>query len=80
MKKTFLTILLGCLASFSYAEDMIYPGRGASMSDVQKQVGEPDKKLDAVGEPPISRWVYSKFTVYFENEIVIHTVRNVAAK
>lgn len=80
MKKTILTILLGCLASLSYAEDMVYPGRGASMSDVQKQVGEPDKKLDAVGEPPISRWVYEKFTVYFENETVIHTVKNVAAK
>jgi hypothetical protein len=27
-----------------------------------------------VGDPPITRWVYDRFTVYFENDRVIHSV------
>lgn len=76
MKKIILTLLLCLIASMSYAKDMAYPERGTSMSDVQSMSGEPEQKLDAVGEPPISRWVYSNFTVYFEHETVIHTVKN----
>jgi hypothetical protein len=44
------------------------------MDAVRARFGEPEKELPWVGEPPITRWVYADFTVYFENEYVINTV------
>jgi hypothetical protein len=55
------------------------PHRGSSMSAVEAQFGAPGQKFDAVGKPPISRWVYPAFTVYFEKDRVIHAVINKAA-
>lgn len=52
------------------------PGRGMSMEAVQNRFGEPLEKFSAVGEPPISRWVYRNYSVYFESEFVIHAVVN----
>lgn len=52
------------------------PGRGASMSQVEKYFGQPQEKLAPVGNPPITRWVYSNYTVYFERQYVIHSVKN----
>lgn len=50
------------------------PGRGMTMQQVEERFGEPVEKHDAVGTPPISTWVYDKFTVYFEDRFVIHAV------
>ena len=50
------------------------PRNGESMSKVQESYGEPIERTAAVGEPPITRWRYSEFTVYFENDKVIHAV------
>ena len=50
------------------------PGRGMTMEQVEARFGEPEQKNDAVGIPPISTWVYEKFTVYFEDHYVIHAV------
>lgn len=50
------------------------PGRGMSMHQVQNKFGEPEKKLPATGKPPITRWIYQDFTVYFEGKYVIHAV------
>ena len=50
------------------------PDRGSSMNDVTAKWGEPQSKIAPVGEPPITRWQYGNFTVYFEHEYVIHTV------
>ena len=52
------------------------PGRGMSMEMVQNRFGEPLEKEPAVGEPPISKWTFNNFTVYFESEFVIHAVVN----
>jgi len=52
------------------------PKNGQSMESTQATFGEPLKKLSPVGEPPISKWVYPHFTVYFENNIVVHAVLN----
>jgi len=52
------------------------PGRGMTMEMVQKRFGEALTKEPAVGTPPISRWIYKDFTVYFESEYVIHAVVN----
>lgn len=52
------------------------PERGVRMEAVESQYGVPSAKLPPVGEPPIIRWVYPDYTVYFEREYVIHSVSN----
>ncbi len=50
------------------------PGRGMKTSEVEAKFGAPLEKVEAVGKPPISRWVYAEFTVYFEGDTVLHAV------
>jgi len=50
------------------------PARGMTMTQVAQQFGAPVSKVPAVGKPPISRWEYPGFIVYFENDHVIHSV------
>lgn len=50
------------------------PGSGMSMEKVEAKYGAPSKRLPAVGEPPITRWEYPGFVVFFEHSLVIHTV------
>lgn len=52
------------------------PDRGAAMSTVRDRLGEPQRAIDPVGDPPITRWIYERFTVYFEHDRVIHAVKN----
>jgi hypothetical protein len=52
------------------------PSRGTPMTEVEKRLGQPMQIIPAVGQPPITRWVYDTFTVYFENDRVIHSVAN----
>lgn len=50
------------------------PGRGMTMQAVEAQFGAPAQKRGTVGQPPITRWDYPGFSVYFEFERVIHAV------
>lgn len=50
------------------------PAKGLSQTAVSDQFGQPEKKTEAVGQPPISRWYYTDFTVYFEGDTVVHSV------
>jgi len=50
------------------------PGRGMTMNQVAQQFGAPVSKVPPVGKPPISRWHYPGFIVYFEYDHVIHSV------
>jgi len=50
------------------------PANGQKMENVEIQFGSPIQKINPVGEPPITKWVYQSFTVYFEHETVLHTV------
>lgn len=50
------------------------PSRGMTMEQVSSKFGAPTTKIPAVGSPPISRWEYPGFVVYFEAEHVIHSV------
>lgn len=45
-----------------------------TMTEVEQKYGAPHEKLAAVGNPPITRWVYTRYVVYFERNLVIHTV------
>jgi hypothetical protein len=50
------------------------PAPGMSMDQVSTKFGAPAEKIPAVGKPPISRWAYPGFIVYFEFDHVIHSV------
>lgn len=57
------------------------PTRGMHQDAVLRRWGEPQQRVAAVGgnlpqHPPISRWIYPGFTVYFERELVITSVGN----
>jgi hypothetical protein len=54
--------------------DVATPSRGMTMNEVSTKFGAPTNKVPAVGRPPISRWEYPGFVVYFENDHVIHSV------
>lgn len=48
------------------------PSRGMSMQAVEQRFGTPQRRVSPVGEPPIARWEYPEFIVYFEHHLVIH--------
>ena len=54
--------------------DMATPTRGMTMNQVAAKFGAPVTKVPAIGKPPISRWEYPGFIVYFEADHVIHSV------
>jgi hypothetical protein len=81
------TLLYGLGAASAMAETMIIddqvqvrdstvdkPKRGITMAQVEAKFGAPVTKHDAVGAPPITRWDYPGFAVFFEHDRVIHAV------
>jgi hypothetical protein len=52
------------------------PQRGATQTALETQRGHPLHKTAAVGNPPISRWDYAGYSVYFERDTVIHSIVN----
>lgn len=50
------------------------PSRGMSKAAVAHRFGEPRDRIAAVGTPPISRWVYDNYIVFFEKDRVLHSV------
>ena len=58
----------------SQASSSERPASGLTKAEVEARFGAPTQMVAAVGDPPISRWEYPAFTVYFEFERVIHSV------
>ena len=59
--------------------DMAMPTRGMTMAQVESRYGAPSEKAAPVGgdsavHPPITRWIYPAFNVYFEKDKVISSV------
>ena len=50
------------------------PTRGEKMESVLSEFGEPIERYSAIGEPPITEWVYNSYRVYFEYETVLHSI------
>jgi hypothetical protein len=80
-----LTLLALCAAAGASADTLLLEGisieaatadqrprRGTSMETVEARYGAPSSRVGAVGEPPISRWEYPGFIVYFEHNLVLH--------
>ncbi len=50
------------------------PTRGMTQASVESKFGSPVTVNVPVGEPPITRWEYKDFVVFFEYDRVIHAV------
>jgi hypothetical protein len=70
------TLLLDAITAAppNSAEGVLRPRSGQSMDSVKSSFGEPTSMTEAVGEPPITRWIYPAYTVYFEHQHVIEVV------
>lgn len=62
------------IESIQSAPQIDTPRNGLTMDQVRQKYGEPASTVPAVGEPPISRWEYTGFSVFFENDLVLHSV------
>lgn len=51
-----------------------FPRRGMDQEKVQSELGSPVEIKSAVGQPPITRWIYNDRVVYFEYSTVLHVV------
>ena len=56
------------------AERMDVPANGMSMDEVRARFGDPVNKNAAVGDPPITRWDFDGWSVYYEYGLVLFTV------
>jgi hypothetical protein len=56
------------------SDRMDLPTNGMSKDAVQARYGGPADKLAAIGDPPITRWNYDNWSVYFEYDLVLFTV------
>lgn len=56
------------------ADRMELPENGTSTADVRARYGDPAKIHATVGNPPITRWDYDRWSVYFEYDLVLFTV------
>ncbi len=50
------------------------PTRGMTQAGVESKYGSPVEIKAPVGDPPITRWEYQDFVVFFEYDKVIHAV------
>ncbi|MBV2096653.1 MAG: hypothetical protein KUF80_17295 [Candidatus Thiodiazotropha sp. (ex Codakia orbicularis)] len=50
------------------------PKRSMSMDQVAQRYGQPVTAYPSVGEPPITRWDYSGYSVFFEYDLVLTSV------
>ncbi len=66
-------LIMGLFAHPAFAGAEM-PVKGMAMDRVEQAFGQPLEVRGPVGEPPITRWVYEGYTVYFEHRHVIHSV------
>ena len=50
------------------------PTRGMTMQTVKSRFGEPSKIHPRIGNPPITRWDYTDYSVFFEYQQVLTSV------
>lgn len=56
------------------ASEVSRPTGGMTMAAVEAKFGQPRVRHATVGKPPITRWDYPQFSVFFEGDWVIHSV------
>lgn len=50
------------------------PRNGLTTEQVEQRYGVPNERHAPVGDPPITRWVFDDYSVYFEYDRVIESV------
>lgn len=50
------------------------PQRGMDKHFVSRHFGQPQTQNGPVGDPPIYRWDYEDYSVFFEGDYVLHSV------
>ena len=84
----FCIVLIFILVSFAHADVLMMPGdsapqvatsanapeRGMSKLEVEQTFGAPQSIEGPIGSPPIYRWNYPEFSVFFEQNYVLHAV------
>ncbi len=80
-KLTLLALVFGFIGTayadtfdMAPAENAARPTRGMQQDVVEAKFGIPQSRDAAIGDPPISRWEYKDFVVFFEYDRVIHAV------
>lgn len=68
------TLQMGSSNNAASFEQAGKPTRGMTQERVEAEYGSPQSRDSAVGEPPIARWEYANFVVFFEYDRVIHSV------
>jgi len=68
------TLQMGDSENAAQFEQAGKPTRGMTQANVEAEYGSPQSNQAAVGEPPIARWEYANFVVFFEYDRVIHAV------
>lgn len=68
------TITIPIANQGNYLGNVDKPVTGQKKRSVQAKYGQPMASSGPSGEPPITRWDYENFSVYFESETVIHSV------
>lgn len=58
------------------ASALALPQLGESKRAVLERFGLADEEHPSVGNPPITRWDYREFSVYFEHQHVVSSVRH----
>ncbi len=53
---------------------MELPENGQNMANIESRFGSPAQRHRAVGDPPITRWDYGNYSVYFEYDLVLFSV------
>ena len=56
------------------------PGRAWTQQKVQDNFGTPSSRRGPVGDPAITVWNYGSFSVYFEQNRVVHSVKHYQAQ
>ncbi|WP_417779786.1 phosphodiesterase [Stutzerimonas xanthomarina] len=86
MRALLLILLISSLNTSAHADDIKIPvgqqglanvplpSRGDATIDVLDRFGLADEEHPAIGQPPITRWDYRDFSVYFEGNRVIDSV------
>ncbi|GAB4116009.1 MAG: hypothetical protein Tsb0027_06920 [Wenzhouxiangellaceae bacterium] len=86
LKLTCVALLLATAGTMNAAADVLLiedverakamqlPGNGLRQQQVAQAWGEPLQRYAAVGDPPITRWRYDSYSVYFEYDRVISAV------
>jgi len=64
----------GLLSADVLLIEEVRQANGMSMDDVRARFGDPSNKNAAVGDPPITRWDYDDWSVYYEYGLVLFTV------